>query len=555
MRNLVLTLAAMLCVQLSFSQVKNIEYSAPFEEPLKGWYKVMQLKNGNTFYFTFNNEGVTVTVYKPDRKLAARKVLAGKIWDAKDMKNSIMEGIYEIDGKPVIFLQQEEKKRPVLFRIQLNPENGSISDEAEIGRMEKGYSGMANYMLQDYAKVPPQDFVVEKDPYSESYAVMAYDTHADDKENRVVVSHYTVEGGKHTLVNKKPYHFDSKFILYIGMCVNGSESVNIAFYEYNRANAFGYESDKYKDSRVLLSKLGENDNEFTNAVLPFDEEMQRTHGLMVYNPFTQMIQLLTITLLESKGGVAYYMGLVSYIDPNTLQLLKKVTIPADMLNNNLKSKFNVKNDFRGLPINMLLNNDNSTTLLAEETSEFAINSSSTSIDFRNLGVITMDATGTDVDAFGMIKHQVATGHPMDFFYYAKKGKGLWSYVTRRGMTMYTPDDNRSFYSFDYVNTAANNKYIIFNDSRDNYKGTERVTNIKELKPIKYVTESIAMIHKMTYNKIESNYLYGKPANDNSGTICNVESSHFVKETGVYAALMIKRNGKEKKAYISWVTLE
>ncbi|HEY9176422.1 MAG TPA: hypothetical protein VIN07_01965, partial [Flavipsychrobacter sp.] len=81
MRNLVLTLAAMLCVQLSFSQVKNIEYSAPFEEPEKGWYKVMQLTNGNTFFFNFNNEkGIEITVYKPDRKIGGRKVLSSSLW-------------------------------------------------------------------------------------------------------------------------------------------------------------------------------------------------------------------------------------------------------------------------------------------------------------------------------------------------------------------------------------------------------------------------------------------------------------------------------------------
>src|SRR5690606_35390933 len=97
-------------------------------------------------------------------------------------------------------------------------------------------------------------------------------------------------------------------------------------------------------------------------------------------PETGMIQMMTITLLQAKSknnimrgstrSVSYYMPLISYIDPESLQIIKKVVLPAEGLDNYAKSKGINKDGFRGLPVNMILNSDNTTTLLLEEKSEY-----------------------------------------------------------------------------------------------------------------------------------------------------------------------------------------
>lgn len=549
MKNLTFTLVTLLCVQYAFSQVTKIEYSNPFKEPEKGWYKVMQLSNGNTFFFDFNNDGVSVTVYKPDRKLAVRKNLTSSVWNPKDMKNSQMEGIYEINGEPVIFLQQLSNRQPILYRIQLNPENGSISKQQEIGRLPK-YKMMAGYAM-GLGGVDVEDFVVEKDPNSNAYAVMHYNSFAHESDERIEVVHYTVDNSEHKEINRAFYTTQGfKYTKYLGMCILGNESVHMAVYGYNTKASGG------KDSRIISSRIKPGETTFTHANMEFTDDFKETDALMNYNPNTNIIQLFTLTFLKKEKGVSYLLPLVSYIDPQTLQILKKVTLPIDGLNAYLKSKSMSDDEiYSGTPVNMLINSDHSTTFLLEDKTEMSINSSSTAIGFGNIGVITLNHSGIETESYAIMKKQVATGHPTELFYHAKRGKGLWSYVTRRGTSLYTPQDNRSFYSYDYINTAKNHTHIIYNDNRDNYIPEKPIKSFDDLNIIKQVSESIAIIKTVQPSKIEHDYLYGKPANDNANAFCNVESAHFRKETGVYASLMVKRNGRDKKAYIAWITFE
>lgn len=557
MKKYLLTLAALACVYVGTAQVKNVAYSPSFEEPTKGWYKVMQLSNGNTIYFNFNNEkGIEVTVYKPDHKVAAKKVLSSNVWEPKNMKNSTMEGIYEIAGQPVIFLQQLNDKTPMLFRIVLNPDNGAIVSQQKIGELPKYKMGAAYAMY--YGGVDQEDFIVEKDPYSDAYAVVHYNSFAKESNERLELVHYGVEGGVHTELNRSYYDAQNfKYTTYIGMVVSGDKSVHMAAYGYNTPGSGG------KDSRVIISRIRRGEKAFTNMNLEFTDDFKQTEGLMNYNPQTGMIQMLTLTYLEvdrksplfKKGSAtSYYMALVSLIDPESLQIIKKTLLPAEGLMNYIQSK-NLGEEFAGMPVNMILNSDNTSTILLEEKYESAINSVSTSVKFGRIGVITMDNTGKDVESYAIVKEQVATGHPMDLLYLAKRGKGLWSYVKRVGMSMYVPQDNRSFFSYDYINTANNSTYVIYNDNAENYEGGTVITNPAKMKSINNVSESVAVFRKVGNSKMESGYVFGRPTNDDYSSFCNVESADFNKQTGVYAVLMVKREKRDKKAYIAWVTFE
>lgn len=548
MKNLLVTLIVLLNTQLLYGQVKDIEYSVPFTEPENGWYKVFQMSNGNTFFLVFDDKnGVTVSVYRPDRTLASRRKLTSKLWSPNDMKKSTLEGIYEINGELVIFIQQLIKRVPILYRIHLNPENGSIAKQKEIGRLPK-YGMMAGYAMA-FGGVDLEDFIVEKDPYSNAYAVIHYNSFAKDPNERIELVHYAIDNDTHIEVSRSFYNAQSfKYTNYIGMCVNSDKSVHLATYGYN-TEAYGG-----KDSRVITARLDKG-AEFIYKQNEFSDDFKKTEGLMNYNPETGMIQLLTLTLLEAKNGIGYYMALVNYIDPQSLQVLKKAEIPLAGLNAYIKSKGMGEEGFNGMPINMILNRDNTTTVLVEEKRESDINSSSTEVRLGKIGVIRLDNTGKEMDAYCIMKDQIATGHHMENMYQAKRGKGLWSYRTHRGAALYTPSDNRPFYSYDYINTNNNNTYVIFNDNRENYKAEEPVSDYKDIKPIKTVSESIAVYRKVLNSKVESGYVYRKPVDDNSASFCNLESSHFKKDTGVYASLMVKRNNRSKKAYISWVTFE
>lgn len=562
MKNLLITLAFFSSSLIGAAQVKNITYSAPFAEPERGWYKVMQLSNGNTFYFNFNNEnGVEVTVFNPDRKVGSKKILSSTLWDTKNMKNSVMEGLYEIAGQPVIFLQQLNDRTPELFRIQLNPENGAIVKEQRIGELPK-YVRAPSYATT-YWNLEPVDFIVEKDPYSNAYAIVCYNSLSEESDKRIELVHYTVENGEHIEINRANYDAQGfENTNYIGMTINGDRSVHLATYGFSGENR----KKEVQDSRVVISRIKRGEKAFTNVNLEFTEDFKETEGLMNYNPETGLIQMMTLTLLKSKEKrsgfdnstiITYYMALLCYIDPESLQIVKKVLLPYEGLMAYVSSKGVGDDEYSGMPVNMILNADNTTTILLEEKSEIPSGKGTQIIWLNRIGIVKMDNTGRDIESYAVYKNQKAEGPPLENMYLAKRGKGMWSYRRRNALKMSGNSDNRSFYSYDHINTSTNNTYIIFNDNAVNYdnNGVPRIWPNKIGKSVQEVSTATTVFRKINNKGMSAGFLFGGTYDRDHTAFCNIESAHYSKETGIYAALMVKRNKKEKKAYIAWVTFE
>src|SRR5688500_7271254 len=98
------------------------------------------------------------------------------------------------------------------------------------------------------------------------------------------------------------------------MTVNSDKAVHLAAYGYNTESSGG------KDSRVIISRIRKGESTFTNVNLEFTDDFKETEGLMNYNPETGMIQMLTLTLLKTKGKnnmfsntsktISYYMAMI-----------------------------------------------------------------------------------------------------------------------------------------------------------------------------------------------------------------------------------------------------
>ena len=75
-------------VQFVKAQTPHVEMSDPFDEPEESnWNKLLQIKNGNTFYFHFTKkDGIEVTVYDKNRKQIATNTLTSNLWEPGKMK-------------------------------------------------------------------------------------------------------------------------------------------------------------------------------------------------------------------------------------------------------------------------------------------------------------------------------------------------------------------------------------------------------------------------------------------------------------------------------------
>jgi len=552
MKPLVLSILglALLTGSVVKAQPTDVKYSNAFDEPENGWNKVMQLSNGNTFLFNFSKEGIEVTVYNQNHAFASKKVLQSKLWEPRKMKASVIEGIFEMGGKPVIFLQQLLDRTPTLFRIILDPNTGAIVKEENINELQR-YGAGAGYAMA-FGGVEEADFRVEKDPQSDCYAIVNFNSFAGESDNRIQIAHYDAN---HKEINRANYPAQGfKYINLIGITVHGDKHIIACTYGFNTAASGG------KDSRVIVSKLNAGDTNFVNKQLENTDNFRNTEAIMQYNPGTGLINLLTLTVSKTKArafspaSTTYYGTIFTTIDPETLFIVSSKPCAATNADALAKSAYGLSKGFRGMPQNMVINPDNSTTVLSEEMTLDVIVSSQGSVSYRthlnNIGIADYDAKGNEISGTMVPKEQMANGK-LEPLYIYNKSKGFWSFrgAMQVGWSMGVVQNN-AFLSYDYI-TTPDNRYVIFNDYPENLeRKAEKKYN--KLKPVVFISDANTMCYKINGGKAEEFYLFGAPKDDGYSKFCYVESSNYNPATKTYATLMIDRDGRKKMAKLAWV---
>ncbi|MCB0697664.1 MAG: hypothetical protein KDC07_09885, partial [Chitinophagaceae bacterium] len=457
-------LTFLLCVQVSVAQTNKVEYSEPFDEPEDGWRKVLQLSSGNTFFFNYTGkDGIDVSVYDKSRKLIGQKNIQGDNWEPKEFKLTKIAGLYEIGGAPVLFIQQVLKRTPKLFRLVFNPQTGALVSEEQISTLEKFHAGMAFAMV--YGGVEEPAFHVEKSPVSDNYAVINFNSISPESDERIEVMYYGVEGGKHKVLAKAFYDAQGfKYVNYIASYVN-DKSVFICAYGFNTKNSGG------KDSRILISRLDQSTGSFTYKKIEFSDDFMDTKGMLQYNPGSGMLQLFTLTYLSKKSSMwsgkqtTTYIPLITLIDPSSLFIVKADPFIGEYAATHVKEKFNEKGGYSGMPQHMVVNKDNTTTIIQEEIYKIQQQSgsklSTLETQLGNIAITELDMKGKETIGYAAKKSQKASGD-ISPFNLSERTKAIWTYqpASLRG-------NNTPFFSFDYVNTT-NGKYLIFNDYPENF---------------------------------------------------------------------------------------
>ena len=553
MKKTFLLLAALFLVAAgTYAQQPKVSLSQPFEEPEDGWNKVMQLRNGNTFFLHFTKkEGIEITVYDKSHSVISQKVVTSELWNPRAMRESVVEGLYEINGQPVLFLQQLLDKTPTLFRLRLNAQTGEVEKEKQISSMER-YKVGSGWAMK-FGGVDASDIYVEKDPHSDCYAVAYFNSFAHESGKRIEVVHYS---GEHKILNRA-YYFDStaeapfKFTRFIGMAVIGDKQVNVCTYGFNTERSSGE-----KDSRVIVSRLAKGDKSFKHNMLDFSDDFRDTKAIMHYNPGTNMLQLLTVTFMKTKSkffssrASTYYLTLMSYIDPENLSVAFTKPMVTQKASEYAFKHFGTQDSYSGMPQNMLINQDHSTTMLMEEMSTQTTTQNGRVIREQTFlggaGITELNERGGEESGYVLPKMQMASGI-IPPLYISKKSQGFWSYRPGTMMGFGGGGNNNAFMSYDYVD-AGKDRYIIFNDypsnlSRDHSQKRKMVTTISDANTVCF---------KIKDGEADMFLPFGVPQSDRQTNFSYIESSSFLPETNTYATLMMQRDGRDKKAHIAWI---
>lgn len=544
MKNLFLvTLLLTISTNLLFAQAETVEYSAPFDEPEDGWRKVLQLSNGNTFFLNYAGKGgIDVKVYGPDRKLKSQKNIDGREWEPKEFKTSKISGLYEIGGAPVIFIQQVLKREPKLFRLTLDAQTGALAEEKLIGTLQKHHAGMAFAMVWGGIQEPV--FHVEKSPEADNYAVINFNSISPESDERINVKLYTVKDGKHTELSNANYESQGyKYVNYVSSYVS-KDALYLCAYGYNTKKSGG------EDSRMIISKLEKGSNEFTHKKIEFSDDFEDTRGIMTYNPGSGMLQMLTLTYLKKESNVwsgkntTTYLPLMTYIDPKSLQIVKATPLTIEYAQKRVEETFEEKRPYSGMPQYMVVNKDNSTSVIVEQifkTQQTSYGQTRTiSTSLGHIGIAELDMKGNETVGYAAKKAQKASAD-MSVFNLTDRVRGRWSYVQPGSFIM---GDNTPFFSFNYVNTD-NGKYLIFNDFPENFDKD----GAKKINEVDAASNMHTVYYELENGFFKKHYLYGTPGKDQL-KFTNIQSANVKGNT--YATLMVERDGRKKQAHIAWV---
>lgn len=512
MRRLLLTLCILADILSAQAQVSNVSYSPGFEEPGQVDLRLLQLPNGNTFFFKFTDKEIEYTLYDKDRGIIGRKSIDNEVLNKKTIKHMSIEGLYEIGGEAVFFVQIVEKRIPQMYRIRFDKNNGSIVEQKKIGELMQ-YKRSTGFAV-NFGGVASTDFTIVKDPNSDAYAQVNYNAYADETNKRIEVIHYQVNDGRHEVVNSAFYEIEEyKYVKEIGMCVN-NDDIFMTTYASN-PSASGDE-----DTRIWVSRLSKGNSQFRNKEIEFTEDFKKTTGKMLFNKKSNMLQLMTTTLTESKNSTRYYLVLVSYIDPESLQIAKTMIPPVESLTDAKQKVKGPKTSYTGLPQKMVLLDDNNTALVMHEEMNEVISPSSSTVlytTYKDIGVVVLDGTGKEVASYCYIK----------------------------------PTENTGGYStYDVVN--ANDKmYIFHNEKPENMT----IQNPAAREALSSFSWSVAIYAKLEKGVIERDYLLEPTKGDTYTTFAYFSSGHFDKNTNTYAVMMVRRDGRKKTAHIAWITFE
>ncbi len=517
-----------------YAQGPKIEKSEAFEEPRSGWNKVLQLKNGNTIFFHFTKkEGIEVNVFDKSRKMSASKSISSELWDPRKMRTTQIMGLYEIKDEAVLFMVQSDGRIPTLYRLRFNGSTGEMTSEDEIGSLPKINTLSFNTEWND--------IVVEKDPQSDCYAVVFFNGVARDPDERIKIIHYN---GNHKMINIS--HYDSpedafKFLRFISAVVDADKRVYICVY--------GAASLKGAESHVYISRLNVGDSTFTNKTLDFTEDFKDTKSVMTYNRTSNVLQLLTLSFATSvSSSTGIYLAFLSCLDPESMALKSVKPVAGTKVNDYVHNVLNSKKDFTGMPQQMIINKDNSTTILSEELTRITIsNQQSGSVSLTTvlgaIGVSEINPDGTEKSGYGIMKRQVAVGH-MEPFYISSRSKGRW-------INLLGAADYNSYLSFDYLSTEKN-RYLLLNDIPQNFEKEEDELKRNEATDVNKMS---TVCYTLNGSKVNKFYLFGVPESKDQRAACQIEASDYQQSTNTYATILVERNGRDREAKMVWVKFE
>jgi hypothetical protein len=514
-------LLALVCLISTFNlqaQFKPIASGPLFDEPETGFSKILLLQNRNTIFFNITlKNGITIKIYDAEHKEKTNKVLAPAYGE---LKAAVVNSIFEMKGDVVIMISTADGKTPVLYRLIIDGQSGSLKEEMKIAElasmsMAKGYAVM-------FGNVPVPEFHVRKDPGSDNYGVVLFNSFESDRNKRIEAIFF---GEDHKEKSRAYYTSPDekyKYLEYIDMAVIGNQKLSILAYAFNTG--------RDKGSELLLANLEAGAKKMAIQKLKFSEDRIIKWGITRFNPLSKKLMVLVSALVEKKG----YEAFLCTIDPFTQQLEKITDGAAQGLNE----------AYSGMPQNLLVNKDGSFTIVYEEmtiTSGTYGSRNQFSSTESWLGAVAICLYNKEeklTKSYLVKKMHVMGGESLSPFYLSD----------REGSAQAMAHGNQ-YKSFSYLNGGEKN-YVLINDIERNRESTRgnKVVSIRGLGECDGYFFNISGAN----GSPERSYLFGAPDDKKTHNMGLFAISDYNSEANIYTTLKLEKIGKEKGVRVIWL---
>lgn len=558
MKKSLLVLLSILCL-CSVAQTQKKDKSGGFEEPM-GWCKLVQLKNGNTCLLEFTKkEGIHSVLYDTLRKkIAGSSAKLPTTLIADKLGYHIISGIYEINGDVVVFFQKAEDRTPVMIRLIIDGKTGKLKSEEKIAELEKMTMKDAYAMAFGGMDVP--DIRIVKDPESDYYAMIRYNTTAPETKDRIEVFHFNPE---HKVINKANYTSPNnkyKYTRYLNAYVHKHEYVVIGTYAFNTDKSGG------DDARFYISQLSKGKTTFQQKELEFTKYWKKVRAEFVYNPVKNLIHMIIVTGVDVVSSTTEHrtetnavgvtrtssevksaeIELQLYFQnfkPGTLSLEKPFGPDFTKLNEYYRSNLGNKDDFHGSIQGTFVDKKGDLVLMYQRTTVKMNNGAIVGTFLEDVALLSMSAEGKTVNGAVFPYYSYTSGDHSEFnANKIRSGFRPANNFDDKGLA------NEQYFSIDFVSTDKAN-YLLFNNLPKNVEAGEA----DKIKLVKAIGATTAVKYTYGGGQLKRDYLFKKPKEKNDVEFCLFAASSYNPAKKTYATIFT--DPEKKKSAIVWIKLD
>ncbi|WP_343702622.1 hypothetical protein [Chitinophaga sp.] len=432
------------------SCVTTLAEGPAFPEPAEGIARVLQLKNGNTLFVHFSQkQGVNVQLYNTARQLQD-STLAG-------YRASSLDAAFESGEDATLLVSDRSTKRPVLLRLRVSGETGRLLRQDTVAHLDK-------VNLRKRKITTSSDFLVIKDPYSESYAVWMYYNSDNPQDGGYEVVHFAADHHEISRARFSGSRDDRRF-RYWDMAVIGDKMLCILGMEQNAL----FET---ASTEMKLATLDSGHVFFSFRELPFPKGMPIQGGFIKHHPYNNQLILLQAGVNEEKKTATW----LSTVRLDSMIISAAAEIVPERVNLKSLEVFGPKAAYEGVPQNVIVKKDGSYTIIFEELNNHMrlVNGTPVVVStiLANVAVMDFDAAGKPLRSWMIPKKQMNPGVIMKAFYQKNRENAIekLNWADQYKFFTYIPGSQRDYI---FMNDLEENnhrlekgKLAILRDARD-----------------------------------------------------------------------------------------